>query len=58
MWVTRARAMVDAAGTKAGSKESGSDVDWMAIGPDDPVDPPRFATWVFVHEDRGARIKR
>jgi len=57
MWVKRAQAIV-AAEVRAGSKESGSDVDWMAIRGDDPVDPPRFATWVFEHEDRGARIKR
>jgi len=57
MWVQRAQAMV-AAEARAGSKESGSDVNWTAIRGDDPVDPPRFATWVFEHEDRGARIKR
>jgi len=56
LWVTRAQAMVAAAGGPGG--ESGSDVDWTAIRPDDPVDPPRFATWVFGHEDHGERIKR
>jgi hypothetical protein len=38
--------------------ESGSDVDWTAIDPNDPIDPAAFATWVFRFEDRGERIKR
>lgn len=58
LWVTRAQAMVGAARARAGAGESGSDVDWMAIDADDPVDPPRFATWVFQQEDKGERIKR
>ena len=58
VWVTRAQAMVRAADARTGSKDSGSDVDWTAIGADDPVDPPRFATWVFSQEDKGERIKR
>jgi hypothetical protein len=57
-WVKRAQSMVTAATARSGAGESGSDVDWMAIGADDPVDPPRFATWVFKHEDKGERIKR
>src|SRR5438309_529145 len=38
--------------------DSGSDVDWTALGADDPIEPARFATWVFRYEDRGERIKR
>ena len=57
-WVKRAQAMVSEAKARAAAKDSGSDVDWTAIGADDPVDPPRFATWVFSHEDKGERIKR
>lgn len=57
-WVRRAQVMVAAATARSGAGDSGSDVDWMAIGADDPVDPPRFATWVFQHEDKGERIKR
>ena len=57
-WVKRAQAMVAAAARLSSAGDSGSDVDWMAIGADDPVDPPRFATWVFAHEDKGERIKR
>ena len=65
VWVKRAQAMVAGAGSGGGGGGggggvggSGSDVDWMAIGPDEPVDPARFATWVFSHEDKGERIKR
>ena len=57
-WVERAQAMVREASARAARKDSGSDVDWTAIGADDPVDPARFATWVFSHEDKGERIKR
>lgn len=58
MWVKRAQAMVSAATARAAAAESGSDVDWTAIGADEPIDPPQFATWVFKHEDKGERIKR
>ena len=39
-------------------KSSGSDVEWNAIEPQDPIEPSRFATWVFTVEDKGTRIKR
>ena len=42
----------------AGLQSSGSDVEWNAIEPDDPIEPSRFATWVFTVEDKGTRIKR
>jgi len=29
-----------------------------AIEPEDPIEPSRFATWVFTVEEKGARIKR
>ena len=58
-WITRAREMVAQAERRARcSAESGSDVDWTAIGADDPIEPARFATWVFQNEDKGERIKR
>ncbi|HEV2750852.1 MAG TPA: hypothetical protein VGV12_10055 [Gemmatimonadales bacterium] len=58
-WVTRAREMVAQAERRARcTAESGSDVDWTAIGADDPIEPARFATWVFRYEDKGERIKR
>jgi hypothetical protein len=58
-WITRAREMVAQAERRARcSGESGSDVDWMAIGADDPIEPARFARWVFQYEDKGERIKR
>ena len=51
--------MVRQADARAGAPaSSGSDADWVAIGPNDAVSPARFATWVFRHEDRGERIKR
>ncbi len=42
----------------AGPQGSGSDFDWNAIDPDEPIEPSRFATWVFTVEDKGTRIKR
>ncbi len=59
LWIRRAGEMVAQAERRAGrAAESGSDADWTAIGPDDPIEPARFATWVFQYEDRGERIKR
>src|SRR5882724_3384764 len=59
LWIKRAQQMVAQTADRAGrAAESGSDVDWMAIGADDPIQPARFATWVFRFEDRGERIKR
>ena len=60
-WVRRAGEMVRQADERLGPDrrmESGSDVDWTAIDPDQPIDPAAFATWVFRFEDRGERIKR
>ena len=59
IWIKRAQEMVAQGQRRAGhGVESGSDVDWTAIGADDPIEPARFATWVFRFEDRGERIKR
>jgi hypothetical protein len=58
-WVRRGRAIVGQAECRAaGPPESGSDVDWTALGADDPIEPSRLATWVFAHEDKGERVKR
>ena len=60
-WIRRAQAMMRQAEERQGQarrSESGSDVDWTAIDPDQPVDPAAFATWVFRFEDRGERNKR
>lgn len=60
-WIKRAQEMVAQADRRrsgGGAADSGSDVDWTAIGADDPIEPARFATWVFRYEDRGERIKR
>jgi hypothetical protein len=45
---------------QAGRRDQRSDsgVEWGAIEPDDPIAPPRFATWIFRYEDGGERIKR
>ena len=58
-WIARAAEMVRQGDARAaGPQGSGSDVDWNAIDPDEPVEPARFATWVFTVEDKGTRIKR
>jgi len=59
VWIGRAATMVrDAERRQAVTEASGSDVEWTAVGADDPVEPARFAAWVFSHEDLGERIKR
>jgi hypothetical protein len=59
LWVKRAEEILaQAERRRARAAESGSGVDWTALGADDPIEPARFATWVFRHEDRGERIKR
>ncbi|HXF94533.1 MAG TPA: hypothetical protein VNI61_00385 [Gemmatimonadales bacterium] len=59
LWVRRGREMVAQAEARRSLAEaSGSDVEWTAIGADDPIAPARFATWVFRYEDHGERIKR
>jgi NAD(P)-dependent dehydrogenase (short-subunit alcohol dehydrogenase family) len=59
LWIERARSIVSqAAGRRAGSVASGSDEDWWAVDPGEPIAPWRMATWIFRHEDKGERIKR
>ena len=59
VWIARAQHMVaEAKRRPSRERESGSDADWTAIGADDPIEPARFATWVFRFEDHGERIKR
>jgi hypothetical protein len=61
LWVGRAAQMVRQADDRRQSErraESGSDVEWTAVDPDQPIDPAACATWVFRFEDRGERIKR
>lgn len=58
-WIRRAGEVVRQAEARRGvAEQSGSDVEWTAMGADDPVAPARFATWVFRYEDHGERIKR
>jgi len=58
-WIARARRVVqqerDRQCRPAGT---GSDEDWFALRPGDPIEPARFATWIFKYEDEGERIKR
>ena len=58
VWIARATEMVRRAEARAQRHDSGSDVEWTAIGADDPIAPSHFATWVFTYEDGGTRIKR
>jgi len=58
-WVERARRMVSqAAERRSAPRGSGSDEEWFAIEPSEPIVPWRMATWIFRHEDNGERIKR
>lgn len=58
-WVDRATRMVAAAREReTRPPSSGSEVDWFALDPADPIEPSRMATWVFRVEDGGERMKR
>lgn len=58
VWIARARRMVEQAGARSQTAGTGSDEDWEAIAPEEPISPARFAAWVFQYEDAGQRIKR
>jgi NAD(P)-dependent dehydrogenase (short-subunit alcohol dehydrogenase family) len=59
LWVERARRMVaQATDRRTGTPASGSDEEWFAVDPAEPIAPWRMATWVFRFEDKGERIKR
>jgi len=57
LWVERARRIVAQAQERR-SAGSGSDEDWWAADPSEPIAPWRMATWIFRYEDKGERIKR
>jgi nucleoside-diphosphate-sugar epimerase len=58
-WIDRAKRVVQQAEARRDEiGRTGSDVEWYAMWPDDPVAPPRFARWIFRYEDDGERIKR
>lgn len=57
-WIARARRMVEQAEARSQSAGTGSEEDWEAIAPEDPISPARLAAWVFQYEDAGQRIKR
>ncbi len=56
--IERARRIVTQAAQRQGAGGSGSDEDWWAVDPAEPIAPWRMATWIFRHEDKGERIKR
>jgi NAD(P)-dependent dehydrogenase (short-subunit alcohol dehydrogenase family) len=59
LWVERARRMVaQATDRRTAAPASGSDEEWFAVDPAEPITPWRMATWVFRFEDKGERIKR
>lgn len=59
LWIDRAKRILAQAQARAAMPcGSGSDEEWYAVEPDDPILPWRMATWVFRHEDQGERIKR
>ncbi len=59
LWVDRAKRMVEqAAARRTARPASGSDEEWFALEPSEPITPWRMATWVFRVEDKGERIKR
>jgi hypothetical protein len=58
-WIGRAGRVVEVERARAARGDTtGSDGDWFAMRGDDPIEPARFATWIFKHEDEGERIKR
>jgi len=58
-WIDRAQRVLTQSEERARQPDrSGSDRDWHAMDPDDPIAPARFARWVFRNEDDGERIKR
>src|SRR5574341_1811651 len=57
-WIARGQRIVEQAEGRAQVAGTGSDEDWEAIAPEDPISPSQFAAWVFQYEDAGQRIKR
>jgi hypothetical protein len=58
-WVRRAGRVVEQeVARQAAARGTGSDEPWGAMAATDPIEPARFATWIFKYEDEGERIKR
>jgi NAD(P)-dependent dehydrogenase (short-subunit alcohol dehydrogenase family) len=58
-WARRARLVMEQeAARQARARGTGSDEPWGAMGAADPIEPARFASWIFTYEDEGERIKR
>ena len=58
-WTRRARLVMEQeAARQARARGTGSDEAWGAMGAADPIEPARFARWIFTYEDEGERIKR
>jgi hypothetical protein len=58
LWVARAKRMVEQAAARHATSGSGSDEEWFAIEPQQPIEPWRMVAWIFRHEDQGERSKR
>ncbi|MBI3081400.1 MAG: hypothetical protein HYY94_00510 [Gemmatimonadetes bacterium] len=58
VWIARARRIMAQAEARSQAAGTGSDEDWEAIAPEEPISPARLAAWVFQYEDAGQRIKR
>lgn len=57
-WIARARRVIEQFQARGREQGSGSDLDWVAMTPEDTITPSRFAAWIFRHEEGGERIKR
>ncbi len=58
LWIARAKRMVEQATARHAASGSGSDEEWFAIGPQQPIAPWRMVAWIFRYEDQGERSKR
>jgi hypothetical protein len=58
LWVARAKRMVEQTTARHAGSGSGSDEEWFAIEPAEPIAPWRMAAWIFRYEDEGERSKR
>jgi hypothetical protein len=50
--------MLEQSKARQANSGSGSDQEWFAIEPQEPIAPWRMVAWIFRHEDEGERSKR
>ncbi|MFI5279770.1 MAG: short-chain dehydrogenase [Gemmatimonadales bacterium] len=58
LWIARAKRMLEQAAARQSGTGSGSDEEWFAIAPQEPIVPWRMVAWIFRYEDEGERSKR